>query len=146
MSTNQSYFQLQDLDACNVDQPPEPGFYPGCIERARFRQSANHNRMLQVIFTLDGVETAFQTVCDYFVLEGEHVSASGIFFARRRLVELYRACGIFPAEGDEIIPAHLLHARLQLRVAHDQWEGKLKLRVVGYRPMPAPDPEQKIPF
>ena len=145
MSTHQSYFQLQDL----VDQPPEPGCYPGCIERARFRQSANHNRMLQVIFTLDGVQPPYQTVCDYFVLEGEQVSASGIFFARRRLVELYRACGIFPTEGDEIIPAQLIHAHLQLRVAHEQWEGKLKLRVVGYRPMPAPDPvpePQQIPF
>ena len=146
MSTNQSYFQLQELDACNVDQPPEPGFYPGCIERARFRQSANHNRMLQVIFTLDGVETAFRTVCDYFVLAGEHVSASGVFFARRRLVELYRACGIFPAEGDEIIPVQLQHALLQLRIAHDQREGRLTLRIVGYRPMSPPESEQKIPF
>ena len=93
MSTNQSYFQLQDL----VEQLPAPGYYPGSIERARFGQSANHNRMLQVVHTLEGVEPAYQTVCDYFVLEGEHVSPSGLFYARRRLVELYRACSIFPA-------------------------------------------------
>ena len=142
MSTNQSYFQLHDL----VDQLPAPGYYPGCIERARFRRSANHNRMLQVVHTLEGVEPVYQTVCDYFVLEGEHVSSSGIFYARRRLVELYRACGIFPAEGDQIIPAQLLHARLQVRVEHEQWEGRHRLRILGYRPMQAPDPEEKIPF
>jgi hypothetical protein len=142
MSTNQSYFQLQDL----VDQLPVPGYYPACIERARFRQSSNHNRMLQVVHTLEGVEPAYQAVSDYFVLEGEHVSPSGIFFARHRLVELYRACGIFPAEGDEIIPAQLLHARLQVRVEHEQWEGRQRIRVVDYRPMQAFDPKEKIPF
>ena len=142
MSTKQSYFQLQDL----VDRLPDPGSYPGCIERARFRQSANHNRMLQVVLTLKGVEPAYQTVCDYFVLDGAHVSESGIRFARRRLVELYHACGIFPAEGDEIVPAQLLHARLQVRVAHEQWESRLRLRVAGYRPMQTPDPQETIPF
>lgn len=138
MSTNQSYFQLHGL----VDELPHPGFYPGCIERARLRQSANHNRMLQVAHTLEGVGPTYQTVCDYFVLEGEHVSPSGIFFAQRRLVELFRACGIFPAEGDEIVPAHLLHARVE----HEQWEGRPRLRVVGYRPMQPFDSEEKIPF
>lgn len=81
MSTNQSYFELHDL----VDELPDPGFYPGCVERARFRQSANHNRMLEVLHTLEDVGPTYQTVCDYFVLEGEHVSASGLFLARRRL-------------------------------------------------------------
>lgn len=142
MSTNESFFGLQEL----VDELPDPGCYPGCIERAHFRQSSNNNRMLQVVHTLEGVEPAYQRVSDYFVLAGEHVSASGIFFARRRLVELYHACGIFPADGDEILPAQLLHARLQLRVEHEQWEGRQRLRVVGYRAMQAFEPEEKIPF
>lgn len=142
MSTNQSYFQLHDL----FDEPPEPGYYPGCIERARFRESANHNRMLQVVHSLEGVVTTYQAVSDYFVLEGEHVSAAGILLARRRLVELFHACGIFPAEGDEIIPADLLNARLEVRVAHEQWEGRPRLRVVGYRSMQSLDSDEKIPF
>ena len=142
MSTNQSFFGLQEL----VEELPDPGYYPGCIERARFRQSSNHNRMLQVVHTLDGVEPAYQRVSDYFVLAGEHVSVSGIFFARRRLVELYHACGIFPADGDEIIPAQLLHAHLQLRVEHEQWDGRQRLRVVGYRAMQSFESEEKIPF
>jgi len=142
MSINQSFFGLQEL----VEELPAPGYYLGCIERARFRQSSNHNRMLQVVHTLEGVEPAYQRVSDYFVLAGEHVSVSGILFARRRLVELYHACGIFPADGDEILPAQLLHARLQLRVEHEQWEGRQRLRVVGYRAMQTFDPEEKIPF
>ncbi|MDP7268751.1 MAG: hypothetical protein QF408_11325 [Pirellulales bacterium] len=146
MSTNQSYFELHDLDACNVDELPDPGFYPGCVERARFRQSANHNRMLEVLHTLEDIGPTYQRVCDYFVLEGEHVSASGLFLARRRLVELFRACGIFPAEGDEIIPAHLLNARVEVCVEHEQWQGRPRLRVVGYRAMQSFDSEAKIPF
>jgi len=142
MSTNQSFFKLNDL----VDELPEPGFYLGCIEGARFRQSANRNRMLQVVHTLEEVGSAYQRVCDYFVLEGEHVSSSGIFFARRRLVELFRACGIFPAEGDEIMPADLLNARVEVRVDHEQWEGRPRLRVAGYRAMRSFDSEEKIPF
>lgn len=142
MSTNQNYFQLQDF----FDELPDPGYYPSSIKTARFRRSANGNRMLQVVHALDDVESAYQLVADYFVLEGETVSPSGIFLARRRLVQLYRACRIFPKEGDEIAPAQLLHARLQVRVEHEEWEGRSQLRVVDYRPLQSFDSDEQIPF
>ena len=91
MSTPKTCFLFEDFH----DELPDPGFYPGSIKTARFRRSANKNRMLQVVHALEGVESAYKLVTDYFVLEGETVSPSGIFLARRRLVELYQACRIF---------------------------------------------------
>ena len=131
MSTPKTCFQFEDF----YDQLPEPGFYPSSIKSARFRRSANKNHMLQVVHILEGVESAYQLVADYFVLEGERVSSSGIFLARRRLVQLYLACRIFPKEGDEIAPAQLLNARLQVLVEHEEWEGRPQLRVIAYRPL-----------
>jgi len=143
MSVQKTCFQFEDF----FDDPPVPGYYPCSITSARFRRSANDNRMLQVVYALEGIGSAHRLVADYFVLEGERASPSGIFLARRRLVELYRACGIDPQEGEEIAPGGLLHARLRVRVEHEQWEGQPRLRVVGYRPLESFDSEQEpIPF
>jgi len=129
MSTPKPCFHFEDF----YDELPDPGFYPSSIKNATFRQSANHNRMLKVLYALEGVEPAYQLLADYFVLEGERVSPSGIFIARRRLVQLYRACRIFPKQGEEIVPAQLINARLEVRVKHEEWEGRPYLIVVAYR-------------
>ncbi len=140
MSTNKTYFQFEDL----FDALPEPGYYPSSISTARFRRSANGNRMLQVVCALEGPGSAHQLVSDYFVLEG--ASPSGILLARRRLVQLYRACGLDPKDGDEIAPTELVHAQLRVRVEHEQWEGRPRLRVVAYRPLERLDSAEQIPF
>jgi len=142
VSTHKTYFQFEDF----LDELPAPGFYPGSITNARFRRSAKQNRMLQVTYALESGGPARQMVCDYFVLEGDNVSLTGIVFSRRRLLELYRACGIFPKEGEEITPAQLLNARLEVRVEHEQWEGRPRLRVVAYRPLQSLDSNERIPF
>ena len=142
MSTHKACFQFEDF----YDEPPEAGFYPSSIKSARFRKSANENRMLHVVHELEGVAAAYQRVADYFVLEGERVSPSAIFLARRRLVQLYRACRLFPKEGDEITPAQLLDARLQVRIEHEEWLGRLQLRVVAYRPLESFHSVDPIPF
>ena len=131
MSTPKTCFKSEDF----YDRLPDPGFYPSSIESARFRRSIAKNRMLQIVHTLEGVEPAYQQVSDYFVLEGESVSAAGISFARRRLVQLYRACRLFPKEGDAIAPAGLRGCRLKVRIEHEQWLGRPQLRVVAYRPL-----------
>lgn len=127
MSTHKTYFEHQDLS----EELPAPGFYNGSITSAGFRQSAQGNRMLQVVYCLDSVSTSHQQVTDYFVVEG--ASPQGVSLGRRRLVELYRACGFQPTQGDEISPAELVEAHLQVRVEHDEWEGRPRLRVVGYQ-------------
>jgi hypothetical protein len=142
MSTPKTCFLFEDFHG----ELPDPGFYPGSIKTARFRRSANKNRMLQVVHALEGVESAYKLVSDYFVLEGERVSPSGIFLARRRLVQLYQACRIFPKEGDPIAPTQLVGARLQVRIEHEQWQGRMQLRVLAYRPLEPFLSNEQIPF
>ena len=143
MSAPKPCFKFEDFH----DQLPDPGFYPSSIKSARFKRSAQKNRMLHVVYTLEGVESAYQLVADYFVLGGERVSPAGISLARRRLVQLYRACRIFPKQGDEIAPKQLLNARLKVRVEHEQWQGRPQLRVVAYRPLQEfLDSEQQNPL
>ena len=91
--------------------------------------------MLHVVYTLEGVESAYQQVADYFVFEGERVSRTAIFLARRRMVQLYLACRLFPKQGDEIEPKQLLGARLKVRIEHEEWQGRPQLRVAAYRPL-----------
>lgn len=108
---------------------PEPGFYPATIEVARYRRSANGNDMIEIVFALEGDARGHRTR-EYFVLVG---SSRGCAIARRRLLELFRACGLEPKAGDEVSPADLFGHRLEVRVAHDEWEGRPCLRPTGYR-------------
>jgi hypothetical protein len=142
MKTPKTCFKLQDF----YDRLPGPGVYPSRIEKACFRRSAAKNRMLYVVHTLEGVEPAYRQVCDYFALEGERVSEAGISFSRRRLVQLHRACRLFPKEGDAIAPAQLRDCRLRVRIEHEEWMGRPQLRVAGYRPLMEFLPsDEKIP-
>jgi hypothetical protein len=141
MNSPKTCFKFEDF----YDRLPDQGFYASIIKNARFRKSANNNRMLHVVLAIENVAPAYQLLADYFVLEGERVSPSGLFLARRRLIQLYRACGVCPKEGDQIDPTPLLNARLQVRLEHQQWEGQPRLRVVAYRSLPElVDSDQQI--
>lgn len=118
-------FQADDF----ADDLPRPGTYPALVDVARYRRSARGNDMIQVVYALDG-EARGQRVSEYFVLGG---SPRGRAVARRRLLQLYQACGLKPAAGDEVSPADLFGLRLEVRVVHDDWDGKRCLRVIGYR-------------
>jgi hypothetical protein len=135
MSTPKNYFQHQDLS----DELPEPGTYTSRITGARFRRSAQGNRMLQVTYCLEGVSPPYDLLCDYFVIEG--ASPHGVSLGRRRLVQLYRACGFQPKEGEEISPRELVEARVRVRVEHDEWEAQPRLRIIGYQSWWSVEPE-----
>jgi hypothetical protein len=111
---------------------PAPGFYPATVTNARFRHSVRGNRMLHLLLRLHGLPPAFQCIADYFVLQG--ASARGLWVARRRLVQLYHACGFYPEEGDEVLPSHLIDTRLEVKVDHVEWENQTRLRILAYRP------------
>jgi hypothetical protein len=87
--------------------------------------------MLCLRLRLDGVHPVFSVLADYFVLEG--ASSLGLCVARRRLLELYRACGLYPEEGDEVLPSHLVDIRVEITVDHVRWQNETRLRVLGYR-------------
>jgi len=125
------------------DQPPPPGFYPSAITTARYRRSAGGNPMLQVVHAVDSVGPAYDRVAEYFVFEG--VSAKAVAMARRRLLELYRACGLEPKPGEEVRPDDLQGAELEVKLEHEQWEGQVRLRVAAHRPRTARGPND-TPF
>ena len=133
-------FQKQDFS----EDLPAPGYYRSKIASARFRRSASGNRMLVVNHSLDGVSPPHDVVPDYFVIEG--ASPRGLMMSRRRLVQLYRACALKPAEGDEISAADLFHAELEVRIEHDEWNGQPRLHVVGYRRLNSDLSDDRVPF
>lgn len=122
---------LRFLDA-DVGGPPAPGWYTGSVATACWRQSSVNNRMVYLVITLDGVGPPHDRMSDYFVLEG--VTPRGIACSRRRLVELFRACGLSPRGGDEICPGDLLKRRIEVKIVHEAWKGSTRLQVVAYRP------------
>jgi hypothetical protein len=123
----------QFLESDLGDEVPAPGIYASTITTARLRSSQSGNAMVHVVHALEGVPPGYDRVSEYFVLEG--ASARGLAFSRRRLVELYRACGLKPSPGAEIAPAELQGARLRVKVEHEEWRGELQLRVVAHLPL-----------
>jgi hypothetical protein len=121
-------FQVCDL----ADDLPRPGFYHSTILCAELRRSHSGNHMVRVVHALDGVPVAHDRVWDYFVLSG--ASPRGVAMARRRLVQLHRACGFSPREDEPISLAELEGARVEVKVEHTTFEGERRLRVVAYRP------------
>jgi len=122
------HFRVDDFISPEL---PAPGDYCSTLTSARFSTSAKGNLMLEVKHKLSGVSPAHEVVHDYFVLEG--VSRRGVYMARRRLVELYMACGLEPQDGDEIRAEDLANRQLVVTVEHDEWENQPRLRVVGYQ-------------
>ena len=130
--------EFSETDLC--EEVPAPGTYASTITTARLRASQSGNAMVHVVHAIEGVPPGYDRVSEYFVLEG--ASARGLALSRRRLVELYRACGRAPSPGEEIAPSKLQGARLRIRVEHEEWRGELQLRVVAHLPLS----DQTAPF
>jgi hypothetical protein len=133
-------FEREDVSA----GPPEPGSYPATVTSARIRRSQSGNRMVHVVYTLDGIAPGQDRLSDYFVLEG--VSPQGIAFSRRLLVELYRACGLDPRAGEPVKPARLVGSRLEVAVDHETFRGEKRLHVVCHRPLSVGSAGDEVPF
>jgi hypothetical protein len=123
-----------------TDELPAAGYYEGTIRAARWRKSERGTRMIQVVYALSGVTPGYGCVAEYFVLEG--ASERGAAMARRRLVSVYRACGLEPQAGDAISLTSLAGRELLVRIEHDEYNGRPRLRVVGHREL---EPEDAIP-
>jgi hypothetical protein len=130
MADSALHFEEGDFDGLL----PAEGYYEAVVERARFHTSQQGNTMLQVTCEIVGVPAGHDVVADYFVLSGS--TERGRAVSRRRLIELYRACGFSPKKGDPIQPGDLAGSRLDLRLGHETYEGAPRLRVLGYRALP----------
>jgi hypothetical protein len=120
-------FEAGDLQ----DELPKPGLYASVVTTARFRRSEAGNDMLHVVHAIEGGTPGHDLVSEYFILSGG--SPLGRALSRKRLVELYRACGLEPRDGEPIEPADLLDARLWVRLEHELYLGRPRLRVAGHR-------------
>lgn len=129
-------FQATDF----ADELPRPGFYAAVITTARWRRSERGNDMIHVVYALAGATPSHDHVSEYFVVAGG--SERGRAFSRRRLVDVFRACGLEPRPGDTIETADLLGAQLEVRVDHETYQDRPRLRVVGHRRL---DPG-RVPF
>lgn len=132
-------FEAADLG----ESLPEPGYYRGQVTSARYRESGGGNRMIQVVYALEGAVGGPARIAEYFVLEG--ASPRGLAMARRQLVELCRACGLRPQIGEEVRLDDLVGAELELRLEHDRYREQLRLRVAGHRGA-GPRPTDGVPF
>jgi hypothetical protein len=127
MADSALHFADEDFEGA---LPPE-GVYAAVIERARFHTSRQGNTTLQVTCGIEGVD---EDIADYFVLSG--ASGRGRAVSRRRLIELYRACGFNPQPGDTIRPEELSGCRVEVELGHETYEGRPRLRVLNYRALP----------
>jgi len=134
------YFEDSDFQAEGL---PLPGYYASRISAARFRVSGRGNLMLQVEYTLSHAPAAYDRASDYFVLEG---GVRGVALARAKLLRLYRACGLQPKGGEEIAPEDLVGASVEVKIIHDEYEGRTRLRVVNYRPCVGASASEKPPM
>lgn len=127
MSDNSPHFETADF----ADELPAPGFYRSSIVTARWRRSERGNDMIQVVHALETAPPGHDHVSEYFVTAGG--TERGRALSRRRLIQLYRACGLEPRAGEGIETADLLGARLEVRVEHELYQGQARLRVAGHR-------------
>ena len=130
MSAQTPHFEPSDLD----DELPEEGFHEAVIDQARLRVSEHGNPTVQVIYHLIERPGGSRGVAEYFVIEG--ASPTALAISRRRLVALYRACGLMPEPGEAIDPADLVGSKLDIRIGHETYAGTQRPRVLGYRARP----------
>ncbi len=125
------------------DELPPAGYYSSTIVAADLRISSSGNSMVRVVHALEDVPPQFERVTECFVLDG--TNPRGVALARRRLVRLYRACGLTPNPGDPISPEDLVDITLDVKVKPDEWNGRPCLCVVDHHcsrnPLPLTFPE-----
>lgn len=121
------------FNEADMGGPPPPGWYAGTVTTACWRSSSHNNRMVYLVVALDGIGSPYDRLSDYFVLEG--VTPRGIACSRRRLVTVFRAGGLSPRAGEEIRPSCLEGLRIEVKLAHELWKGKVRLQITGYRPL-----------
>ena len=110
---------------------PKEGYHRCTIHSARPRTSERGNATVQLIYHLEGVDPTCDRVTEYVVVAG--ASPEALRSGRRRLLALSQACGLDLREGSELNLADLVGRELQIRIGHDTYEGKPRVRALGYR-------------
>lgn len=110
---------------------PDEGDYSAFIYSVRERTSERGNTNIQVVYAVLDVDPAWDRVSEYFMLSCPNHRAVAI--SQRRLLSLCRACGLNPQDGDAVNLAQLVGVEIVVRLGHETFEQRKRLRVLGHR-------------
>jgi len=113
---------------------PEEGDYPAFVHSVRERVSGRGNATIQVVYEVLEVDPAWDRVSEYFVVSSLNPRAVAI--SQRRLLSLCRACELVPDESDEVDLGQLVGHGLSLRLGHETYEQRKRLRVIAHHRRP----------
>lgn len=122
------YFDHDEID----ELIPDEGDYRAVVLSVRERTSERGNTTIQVVYEVVDVDPAWDRVSEYFVLSGPNPRALAI--SRRRLLSLCQACGLTPRKGEPTHLGALIGLGLEIRVGHEIYEQRKRLRVLTHRP------------
>jgi len=120
------HFDHREID----DLIPDEGDYSAFVYSVRERTSERGNTTIQVVYDVLEVDPAWDRVSEYFVVSCPNRRAVAI--SQRRLLSLCRACGLNPQDGDQVNLAHLVGVKLGIRLGHEMFEQRKRLRVLGH--------------
>jgi len=110
---------------------PDEGDYCAFVHSLEEYVSGRGNATIHAVYEVLDVDPAWDRVSEYFVLASPNPRAVAI--SQRRLLSLCRACRLDPAEGDEVDLGQLVGCRLALRLGHESFEQRKRLRVLAHR-------------
>jgi hypothetical protein len=110
---------------------PEPGYYLACVDSVKQYTSARGGETLHIVYELEELVPGWDRVSEYFVLSSPNLRAMAI--SQRRLLSLCRACGLQPEPGREVNLTRLVGLSLEVRLGHETFEQRKRLRVLGHR-------------
>jgi hypothetical protein len=113
---------------------PDEGEYQALVASVREHTSERGNATIQVVYELSDVDPVWDRVSEYFVVSCPNNRAVAI--SQRRLLSLCRACGLRPRPDEDVDLSELVGCHLDLRLGHETYDGRLRLRVVGHRCRP----------
>jgi hypothetical protein len=112
---------------------PDEGDYLAFVHSVKERVSERGNATIQVVYDVVDVDPAWDRVSEYFVVSCLNPRAVAI--GQRRLFSLCRACGLVPGEGDVDL-GQLVGSELELRLGHETFEQRKRLRVLAHHRRP----------
>lgn len=113
---------------------PDEDDYRALVHSVKERVSERGNATIHVVYGVPDVDPAWEWVSEYFVVSCLNPRAVAI--GQRRLFSLCRACGLVPCEGEEVDLGQLVGRELQLRLGHETFEQRKRLRVLAHHRRP----------
>jgi hypothetical protein len=109
---------------------PDEGDYCAFVHSVKERVSGRGNATIQVIYEVLDVDPTWDRVSEYFVVSSANPRAVAI--SERRMLSLCCACDLEPSERGEVDLGQLVGRGLSLRLGHETYEQRKRLRVLAH--------------